>query len=311
MSSALRENRSELAEKINEYLVFLQEKEASPLTIRNYRHYLKRLLKFIEIKTSRPHLSDISSSLIAQFRDSLLKMGLSNKTLSYHLIAARSFLKWLRKKGFDTLSLESIEIPKTESRELQFLTGEEVDKLLNAPSLSTIQGLRDKAILEVFYSTGLRVSDLTALNKNSINIERRELKILGKKGKSRVVFLSARALEWTEKYLGSRKDNFGPLFIRHKGKMDPSFPDEKMRLTPRSVQRMIKKYVRKMKLPQDTSPKVLRHSFATDLLMAGADIRSVQEMLGHKNISTTQIYTHVTNKQLRDIHAAFHGKGGN
>jgi len=130
-------------------------------------------------------------------------------------------------------------------------------------------------------------------------------------GRARVVFLSTRAAEWLHKYLGERRDHYKPLFIRHKGKVEPTTADEKMRLTPRSVQRMIKKYARKIKLPVDATPHVLRHSFATDLLMAGADIRSVQEMLGHKNISTTQIYTHVTNKQLREVHSAFHGKGGN
>jgi len=133
---------------------------------------------------------------------------------------------------------------------------------------------------------------------------------VGKGGKERVIFLSDEACEWIEKYLAARKDTFKPLFIRHKGKIDPTTPDEKMRLTPRSIQRMVKKYSHKMKLPIEATPHTIRHSYATDLLMAGADIRSVQEMLGHKNISTTQIYTHVTNRQLRDVHTAFHGKGG-
>jgi len=165
--------------------------------------------------------------------------------------------------------------------------------------------------LEVLFSTGLRVSELTKLDRDKINMDRREFGIIGKGGKARVVFLSSRATDWLIKYLNERPDHFKPLFIRHKGHIDPTIPDEKMRLTPRSVQRMVKKYGHKIKLPVEVTPHVMRHSFATDLLMAGADIRSVQEMLGHKNISTTQIYTHVTNKQLRDIHLAFHGKGGN
>ncbi len=201
-------------------------------------------------------------------------------------------------------------MPKISDRQVKFLSGDQVDRLLNAPSLSTIQGKRDKAILEVFFSTGLRVSELTKLDRDKLDLERREFGIVGKGGKARVVFLSTRAVKWLEDYLKQRADHFKPLFIRHKGKVDPVIPDEKMRLTPRSVQRMIKKYSEKMKLPVDVTPHVLRHSFATDLLMAGADLRSVQEMLGHKNVSTTQIYTHVTHKHLKDIHEAFHGKGG-
>ena len=206
---------------------------------------------------------------------------------------------------------DKIDLPKVTDRQIKFLTGEMVDRLLNAPTLSTIQGKRDKAILEVFFSTGLRVSELVALNRDTIDTDRREFGVIGKGGRARVVFLSTRSADWLRKYLDERDDRFNPLFIRHKGNVEPTTPDEKMRLTARSIQRMIKKYVRKIKLPVDASCHTIRHSYATDLLMAGADIRSVQEMLGHKNISTTQIYTHVTNKQLREVHQAFHGKGGN
>ena len=208
------------------------------------------------------------------------------------------------------MSPEKIDLPKVGERQVKFLTGEHVDRLLNAPTLSTINGKRDKAILEVLFSTGLRVSELTKLDRDKIDLQRREFGIIGKGGRARVVFLSTRAAEWVQKYLNNRNDHFKPLFIRHKGKVEPTTPDEKMRLTPRSIQRMVKKYVRKLKLPVDASPHTIRHSFASDLLMAGADLRSVQEMLGHKNVSTTQIYTHITNKQLREVHAAFHGKGG-
>jgi site-specific recombinase XerD len=223
----------------------------------------------------------------------------------------RSFLKWIIKNDYAVMAPDKIELPKIEERRIEFLNGEQVDRLLNAPSLATIQGKRDKAILEVLFSTGLRVSELVKLNRDTIDLNRREFGIVGKGGRARVVFLSHRAADWLVKYTNERDDHFKPLFIHHKGKSDPTTPDEKMRLTPRSVQRMVKKYSHKMKLPIEATPHKLRHSFASDLLFAGADIRSVQEMLGHKNISTTQIYTHVTNKQLRDVHEAFHGKGGN
>jgi len=236
---------------------------------------------------------------------------LSRRTQGYHAIALRSFLKWLIKNDYAVMAPDKIDLPKVPEREIKFLVGDQINRLLNAPTMSTIQGKRDKAILEVLFSTGLRVSEIVGLNRDKIDLSRREFGVVGKGGRARVVFLSTRASEWLKKYLDSRNDHFKPLFIRHKGKIEPTTPDEKMRLTPRSIQRMIKKYVRKIKLEVDATTHSLRHAFATDLLMAGADIRSVQEMLGHKNISTTQIYTHVTNKQLRDIHSAFHGKGGN
>jgi len=310
-------SQSEIARKSEEFFEYLQvEKGASPLTIRNYKHYLNRFNNWLAKEGIRQNLKDINQDIIRGYRVYLSNLPdrkggtLSRRTQGYHVIALRSFLKWLIKNDYAVMAPDKIELPKTQERQVKFLSGDMVDRLLNAPSLSTIQGKRDKAILEVFFSTGLRVSELVKLDKDKIDLERREFGIIGKGGRARVVFLSTRAAEWLKKYLDSREDNYKPVFIRHKGKMDPSTPDEKMRISPRSVQRMIKKYVRKIKLPVDATPHVLRHSFATDLLMAGADIRSVQEMLGHKNISTTQIYTHVTNKQLRDIHSAFHGKGG-
>jgi site-specific recombinase XerD len=310
-------NQSELSEKVSEFLDYLQvEKGASPLTVRNYKHYLNRFLDWMAKEGIRQDLKDINQDVVRSFRVYLSNLSdrkggsLSRKTQGYHAIALRSFLKWLIKNDYQVMAPDKIDLPKIEERQVKFLTGEQVDRLLNAPTLSTIQGKRDKAILEVLFSTGLRVSELTKLNKDKVDLDRREFGIIGKGGRARVVFLSTRAAEWLEKYLSARDDHFSPLFIRHKGHVEPTTPDEKMRLTPRSVQRMIKKYVRKIKLPVDATPHVLRHSFATDLLMAGADIRSVQEMLGHKNIATTQIYTHVTNKQLRDIHETFHGRGG-
>ena len=311
-------NQSEIASKVNQFLEYLQvERGCSPLTIRNYRHYLSRFILWMDSQGIRENLTDINSEVIRSFRVYLSnlpgegKVLMARRTQGYHAIAIRSFLKWLLKNDYAVMAPDKIELPKIEERRVKFLNGEQVDRLLNAPSQSTIQGKRDKAILEVFFSTGLRVSELTKLDRDKIDMDRREFGIIGKGGKARVVFLSQRATDWLIKYLNERDDHFKPLFIRHKGKIEPTTPDEKMRLTPRSVQRMVKKYSHKMKLPVEVTPHVMRHSFATDLLMAGADIRSVQEMLGHKNISTTQIYTHVTNKQLRDVHRAFHGKGGN
>lgn len=264
----------------------------------------------------RKSLKDINSEVIKQFRVHLTKVSdgkgatLSRKTQSYHAIALRSFLRWLIKNDIKVMSPDKIELPKIAERQVKFLSGDQVDRLLNAPSLSKITGKRDKAILETLYSTGLRVSELVRLDKDKVDLGRREFGVVGKGGKARVVFLSSRAAEWIDKYIKARKDHFKPLFIRHKGKIEPTTLDEKMRLTPRSIQRMLKKYVAKIKLPVDATPHVLRHSFATDLLMAGADLRSVQEMLGHKNVQTTQIYTHVTHKHLKEIHESFHGKGG-
>jgi site-specific recombinase XerD len=309
-------NQSELSVKVNEFLDYLQvEKGSSPLTIRNYKHYLNRFINWLAKEGIRQDLKDINQDVVRQYRVYLSNLSdrkggtLGRRTQGYHVIALRSFLKWLIKNDYQVMAPDKIDLPKVAERQVKFLTGEQVDRLLNAPTLSTIQGKRDKAILEVLFSTGLRVSELTKLNRDKIDTERREFGIIGKGGRARVVFLSTRSADWLNKYLAERGDHFNPLFIRHKGKISPTTPDEKMRLTPRSVQRMIKKYVRKIKLPVDATPHVLRHSFATDLLMAGADIRSVQEMLGHKNIATTQIYTHVTNRQLREIHATFHGKG--
>jgi site-specific recombinase XerD len=317
MVDTLPINQSEITKKVNQFLEYLQvERGCSPLTIRNYRHYLNRFILWMDKENLREDLKDINPEVIRSFRVFLSNLPgegkalMGRRTQGYHVIAMRSFLKWLLKNDYAVMAPDKIELPKIEERQVKFLNGEQVDRLLNAPSQSTIQGKRDKAILEVLFSTGLRVSELTKLDRDKIDMERREFGIIGKGGKARVVFLSQRATDWLIKYINERDDHYKPLFIHHKGVSAPGTPDEKMRLTPRSVQRMVKKYSHKMKLPIEVTPHVMRHSFATDLLMAGADIRSVQEMLGHKNISTTQIYTHVTNRQLRDIHETFHGKGG-
>lgn len=307
---------SDIAVRAREFLDYLQvEKGSSPLTIRNYNHYLNRFVNWLTKENLPEGLSDINQEVVRKYRVYLASLPgekgemLGRKTQGYHVIALRSFLKWLIRNDFKVMAPDKIDLPKIPERQVHFLSGDQVDRLLNAPSASTINGKRDKAILEVLFSTGLRISELTKLDRDKVNLETREFGVVGKGGKARVVFLSTRATEFLKKYLDAREDNYKPLFLRHKGKMDPTIQDEKMRLTPRSIQRMIHNYSRRIKLPMDVTPHVLRHSFATDLLMAGADLRSVQEMLGHKNVSTTQIYTHVTNKQLRDIHETFHGKG--
>jgi len=314
-----KENLSEIAVEAEKFLEYLEvEKGSSPLTVRNYKHYLQRFINWLSAEGIRMNLKDINPEIIRQFRVYLSRLpgyrgqgSMSRKTQGYHAIALRSYLRWLTKNDFEVMSADKIELPKVSERQVKFLSGEQVERLLNAPTLSNLAGRRDKAILELLYSTGLRVSELCKLNRDTINLDRREFGIVGKGGRARVVFLSKRAADWIDSYLQERDDSYAPLFIQHRGEPDPTTSDEKMRLSVRSIQRMIKKYVRKVKLPVDATPHVMRHSFATDLLMAGADIRSVQEMLGHKNIQTTQIYTHVTHKHLKDIYEAFHGKGGN
>jgi len=298
--------QSVLSESIDRYLDFLEfEGHFSPLTVRNYTLYLKRILGFISHKVQKPKISAISAPVIEDYKKNLVKMGLSTKTLGFHLIALRSFLKWERRKGVKTLNAEEVVIPKTASSKMDFLSGEDVEKLMNAPDLKTLQGKRDKAIMELLYSTGLRVSELANLDRDNIDFIKKEIIIVSTGKKQRSIFLSLRALGWIENYLKSRKDDGKPLFIHHKGSTNGN-----TRLTVRSIQRAILKYKKKAAIKSEVTPKTLRSSFAVDLLVAGADTRSVQKKLGHKNISTTQLYTHVTNKQLRDIHTAFHGKGG-
>ena len=188
------------------------------------------------------------------------------------------------------------------------MTPDQVERLLSSPQISDKVGLRDRVILETLFSTGLRVSELVKLNRDQVNLKRREFGVRGKGNKLRVVFLSDTAADWIERYLKIRQDHFKPLFIRYVGVIDHHKGGEKMRLTVRSVQKIVAKYARRSGLPMDVSPHTLRHSFATDLLISGADLRSVQEMLGHESIRTTQVYTHVTNRHLREVHKTFHSR---
>lgn len=321
----------DVSELIKDFLEYLEiEKNVSQLTIRNYAHYLARFLSYLTgaplspgvktVKTQelaskkRVLASEITTESIRQYRLFLSRyvdehgISLKRVTQNYHLIALRSFLKYLLKRDMPVVAPEKIDLPKAESRSIKFLERDQIDRLLNMPEISDKEGLRDKAILEVLFSTGLRVSELVGLNRDQINFDRKEFGVVGKGRRARIVFLSDSAVEWAKRYLASREDDSPALFIRYAGKKPEAGenPREAMRLTARSVQRLVEKYVKKARLPIKITPHGLRHSFATDLLSGGADLRAIQEMLGHKNVSTTQIYTHITNPQLKQIHARFH-----
>lgn len=300
-------------ERFFEYLEI--EKNCSALTVRNYRHYLNTFQAWWKEKYHQesPQVQAIDQEIVRQFRLYLARrldknnLGLKRVTQNYYVIALRAFLRYLIKQyDIKTLAPEKIDLPKTESRSLKFLSRDQLWHLLNAMDVSKDEGLRDKTILEMLFSTGLRVSELVKLNRDQLNFETKEIGIIGKGGRARVVFLSDDAVLWLNKYLEKRKDDFRPLFIHYSGKANEENHGEKMRLTSRSVERILEKYVKLARIPVKATPHTLRHTFATDLLMSGADLRSVQEMLGHKNISTTQIYTHVTNPQLKEIHKRFH-----
>ena len=305
--------RTELNKLIDQFLEYLEiEKNCSKLTIRDYRHYLEVFADWHRVTLGARTMGSLDLATVRRYRVFLANredakgMTLKRVTQNYYVIALRSFLRFLIKNDHKTLEPSKIDLPKTESRSLKFLEREQIDRLVTLIDTSKEDGIRDRAIFELLFSTGLRVSELVGLNHNQINLDRREFGVVGKGGRARVVFVSDRAEEWVTRYLKERKDNFKPLFIRYSGKVSEENNGEKMRLTARSIERIVKKYVRNARLPVDATVHTLRHSFATDLLTNGADIRSVQEMLGHKNIATTQIYTHVTNKQLRDVHKSFH-----
>ncbi len=297
------------------YLEHLEvERNVSRLTIRNYQHYLKRLIGWLETQEIRD-LQQLSLEVLRSYRVYLARYideqgrTLSKKTQSYHIIALRAWLKWLIKNDAPVLNPEKIDIPKAESRSMKFLHIEQIERLLAQPAISAKTGLRDKALLEVLFSTGLRVSELVSLNRDQVDTTRREFGVIGKGRRPRVVFLSERAAMWLDRWLASREDNWRPVFIRmSRTKPDLLADGEEMRLTTRSVQRSVDHYCRTAKLPIKLSPHGVRHSFATDLLSNGAGLRDVQEMLGHKSIATTQIYTHVTRPELKKMYDEFHSK---
>ena len=308
---------------ISDFLEYLEvERNVSKLTIRNYRHYLTRFVNWL--KESSPTLPDhenINVKTLTRFRLFLSRYadakGLTLKriTQNYHLIAIRSFLKYLAKRDISSLAPEKVELARLQMRHVGFLEGSDLYNLLDAPLKSKnpkIIQFRDKAILELFFSTGMRVSELASLKKD-LNIKKTEFSIRGKGGKIRVAFLSNQARYWIQEYRKLRKDKNLFLFIGHDKAAEArnnSTAEEKdfIGLTPRSLERIVKKYAQLVGINQSVTPHTMRHSFATDLLMNGADIRSVQSILGHSSITTTQIYTHITNQQLRDVHKAFHNK---
>ncbi len=291
------------------------DKNLSLKTVKMYGYYLLFFQDWI-LKTQKLDdfpVENIDENMIRNFRLYLshqyknpFKGALARQTQSYFLIAVRSLLRYLLKQRVAVISPEMIELGKSRDRHLKFLSPEEMQRLFLKVETNSESGLRDRAILEVLFSTGLRVSELAALNREQINLETSEFGVIGKGGKARVVFLSKNAKNWLQKYLNKRKDAYSPLFIRYSGPKTRGLTNEANRLSVRSIERMIDKYRKKAGLSIRIGPHVLRHSFATDLLTHGADLRSVQEMLGHKNIATTQIYTHVTNTRLREIHEKFH-----
>ncbi len=299
-----------------QYLEYLEiEKNKSQKTLENYGRYLDRFLGFAKIKT----ISELNEELIRQYRLYLNRMrdsrgqGLKKITQNYHIISLRNFLKYLARVGIKTVPAERVELGKQEDREVTFLQAEELRRLFDAPKGGGLDSLRDKAILTTLFSTGMRVSELCGLNRDEIDLKGGELSIRGKGGKIRLVFLSDETRKNIQDYFSKRPDVDEALFIRipKSGTFskDPNPSDRGLRLTPRSVQRILKKYsIRAGIVGKKISPHTLRHSFATDLLRNGADIRSVQAMLGHASVTTTQIYTHVTDKQLREVHEKFHNK---
>ena len=279
-----------IAQLKKEFLEYLEiEKGRSVKTVENYDRYLRRFLDFAKI--SLP--GEITEEAVRKYRLYLNRASLDKKTQNYHVIALRSFLKYLARKNIESLDAEKIELAKTPPRELDLLDISDLERLLDSPKGTSAKILRDKAILELFFSTGLRISELCNLKIDDVNLKRDEFSVRGKGGKIRVVFLSDRAKTAISNYLEKR------------GSIDN---DKLFHVTPRSIQRMIKKYAIKAGITKKVTPHVLRHAFATDLLQNGADLRSVQIMLGHANISTTQIYTHFTDKQLKEVHKAFHGR---
>ncbi len=299
---------------IADFLEYLEvERGRSQLTIRNYDFYLKRFAQWAR----QPDPGKITDEMVRKYRLWLnrleegrsadsghQKSPLKKSTQNYHLIALRSFLKYLSRIDVLSLSPEKIELAKQDMRQVEFLEAEELDRLLAGPQKKEdLLALRDKAILELLFSTGLRVSELTHLKIDNINLKRDEFTVRGKGGKLRAVFLSSTSKDALKLYLAARRDASPFLFVSH----DRAHTN-KGGLTPRSVQRIVERYAKEAGITKHITPHSLRHTFATDLLLSGADIRSVQSLLGHASITTTQIYTHVTNNQMKEVHKKFHGK---
>ncbi len=304
----------------NQFLEYCEiTKNQANKTLENYGHYLKR---FVDFAGAEMEVEKINLELVNRYRlklnrlqDELGNQLLSVKTQNYHIIALRAFLKFLIKQDVQTLAPEKVELPKSSGRTVEFLEVEEIERILAVIGKDKLAGLRDYAILMTLFSTGLRISELVALNREDINLETKEFKVLGKGRKYRIVFLSSEAAEALSNYFQARQDQYSPAFVSHgRGHAeDVAKPSQKKiaenrRLTATMIQYLVRNYGKKAGLVKPVTPHKLRHSFATDLLKNGADLRSVQDMLGHSSITTTQIYTHLTDKRLQEVHQKFHNK---
>jgi len=302
-----------MSELILDYIEHLEvEGGRSAKTAENYRLYLERFVEF----TEDIQVGKITSEIIRKYRLWLNRYKnaaddeLATITQSYHLIALRGFLGYLGQRDIATLSPDKIVLPKVSRKQVTFLHYDEVERLISGIDISSESGLRDRAIVELLFSSGLRVSELVNLNRDHINTKRREFMVRGKGQKDRPIFISEAAAGWVDHYLDVREDALPPLFVSYSKNIEQSNSGDYRRLTARSIQRMVSKYARLAGITKHVSPHTMRHSFATDLLMNGADIRSVQSMLGHSSISTTQVYTHVTDQHLREVYEKFHSESG-
>ena len=298
-----------LSDTIIEFLEYLEvEQNRSQKTVSNYHHYLMRLVEF----AGDIEIAKITAETVRKWRLWLNRLHdsrgdeISITTQNYHLIALRSFLKFCSKRNLETLAPEKVELPRVKRKQVTFLSTDELEALFAQPDVNTKIGLRDRTILELLFSGGLRVSELVSLDTSHVSTKRNEFTVRGKGQKDRPIFMSEMAAYWINLYLEKRTDSSPALFIRYGGSKNADTSGNFLRLTPRSIQRIIAHYARLAGITKKVSPHTLRHSFATDLLMNGADIRSVQTMLGHSDISTTQIYTHVTDSHLKEVHKKFH-----
>lgn len=310
----------DISELVADFLESLEiEKGRSTKTVENYGLYLARFIDLITEDFEGQEMikpSDITPEVLRRFRlklnrfsDNQNKERLSALTQSYHLIALRGFFKYLAKRGIKSLDPSLIDLPRAVKKQVTFLHFDEIERLLAEIPLDTESGLRDRAIIELLFSGGLRVSELCSLNRDSINLERREFMVRGKGKKDRPIFIDKSTAECIEEYLNMRTDTLPALFLNNSANQQiPSTSGDFRRLTPRSIERIVQKYTRLAGITKHVTPHTMRHSFATDLLMNGADIRSVQSLLGHANISTTQIYTHITDPHLKEVHEKFHSE---
>ena len=308
-----------ISDLIEDFLEHLEiESGRSKKTIENYRLYLERFYEIVSEILDKNDIKpiEINREVLRKYRLKLNRYGSENgnddlKTITqvYHLIALRGFMKYLARREIKSLDPSLIDLPHVARKQVTFLHFDEVEDMLEEIDLSTESGLRDRAIIELLYSGGLRVSELVGLDRGSINLDRREFVVRGKGSKDRPIFISESAADRVRDYLDARTDSLAPLFLNNsKNTGDPDTSGNFRRITARSVERIVEKYARLAGITKHVSPHTLRHSFATDLLMNGADLRSVQSLLGHSDISTTQIYTHVTDAHLKEIHEKFHSE---